>query len=369
MYNLHYHRPEPLLPREHIFELRERLGAGGEVIDMLDVEQAEAIARQIAAQGFESVAVCLLHSYRNPEHELAVERALARHAPEVSRSLSHRVAQEWREYERTSTVVVDAYIRPILERHLARLSRELEKGGHSGEVMVMRSSGGLMPASLQLLEPATVLLSGPVGGALATRALARQLELDSVLAIDMGGTSFDVTLLAGGELPTGSEVDIDGLPLLVASVPVHTIGAGGGGVVWLEGRGLRVGPRSAGSTPGPICFQRGGEEATVTDANACLGRIGSGSFVDGELPLDVPAAEAAFAALGRGHPGPDRRAGPRRARLQPDRLRRQRPAPRHRPGRGARHRQRGGPGLAGRLLRLGDAVLGAAQGSEPDPAA
>jgi N-methylhydantoinase A len=297
MYNLHYHRPEPLVPREHIFELRERLDADGGVVEALDVEQAAAIARQIAKQRFESVAVCLLHSYRNPEHELAVERALAEHAPEVSRSLSHRVAREWREYERTSTVVVDAYVRPILERHLTRLSRELETDGHSGDVLVMRSSGGLMPASLQLLEPATVLLSGPVGGALATRALARQLDLQSVLAIDMGGTSFDVTLLEGGDLPTGSEVEIDGLPLLVASVPVHTVGAGGGGVVWLEGGGLRVGPRSAGSVPGPICFQQGGEEATVTDANACLGRIGSGSFVDGDLPLDTEAAGAAFAAL------------------------------------------------------------------------
>jgi N-methylhydantoinase A len=297
MYNLHYHRPEPLVPREHIFELRERLGADGGVVEALDVEQAAQIARQIAEQRFESVAVCLLHSYRNPEHELAVERALVEYAPEVSRSLSHRVAREWREYERTSTAVVDAYVRPILERHLTRLSRELEADGHSGDVLVMRSSGGLMPASLQLLEPATVLLSGPVGGALATRALARQLDLQSVLAIDMGGTSFDVTLLEGGDLPTGNEVEIDGLPLLVASVPVHTVGAGGGGVVWLEGGGLRVGPRSAGSLPGPICFQRGGEEATVTDANACLGRIGSGSFVDGDLPLDTAAAGAVFATL------------------------------------------------------------------------
>ena len=297
MYNLHYQRPAPLVPREHIFELAERLGADGEVIEALDPEQGAAIAREIAGQGFESVAVCLLHSYRNPAHERAMARLLAEHAPDASLSLSHRVAQEWREYERTSTVVVDAYIRPILERHLDRLTHGLEVNGHSPEVLVMRSSGGLMPASLQLLEPATVLLSGPVGGALATRALARTLGLDSVLAIDMGGTSFDVTLLAGGELPSGSEVDIEGLPLLVASVPVHTIGAGGGGVVWLEGRGLRVGPRSAGSVPGPVCFQRGGEEATVTDANACLGRIGSGSFVDGELPLDVAASEAAFAPL------------------------------------------------------------------------
>lgn len=297
MYDLHYHRPEPLVPREAIFELRERLGADGEVVEALDWEQGADIAREIARQEFESVAVCLLHSYRNPAHELAVAQLLARHAPGASLSLSHLVAREWREYERTSTVVLDAYIRPILERHLERLGHELAAQGHSPEVLVMRSSGGLMPASLELLEPATVLLSGPVGGALATRALARSLGLDSVLAIDMGGTSFDVTLLAGGELPTGSEVDIEGLPLLVASVPVHTIGAGGGGVVWLEGRGLRVGPESAGSLPGPVCFQRGGEEATVTDANACLGRIGSGAFVDGDLPLDVEAAEAAFAPL------------------------------------------------------------------------
>ena len=294
MYNLHYHRPKPLVPREWIFELPGRVGADADISEPLDIERAALIAREIGSGGFESVAVCLLHSYCNPAHELELAALLRRYAPGCSLSLSHQVAREWREYERTSTTVVDAYVRPILERHLAELASGLKAAGHSPEILVMRSSGGLMPASERTLEPVTVLLSGPVGGAIATRALIRELGLNDALAIDMGGTSFDVTLLTGGELPIGSETEVEGFPLLVSGVPVHTIGAGGGGVVWLEGRGLRVGPRSAGSVPGPICFRRGGTELTVTDANACLGLIRSGTFVDGDLPLDIEAAGAAF---------------------------------------------------------------------------
>ncbi len=301
MYDLHYHRPTPLIPREAIFELPERLDAHGTVIVHPEPAKLDEIACAIAAQGFESVAVCLLHSYRNPQHEHAVAAVLKRHAPDCSVSLSHRVAREWREYERTSTTIIDAYIRPALERHLDELRRGLVTGGHQPEVLLMRSSGGLMPTANALLEPISSLLSGPVGGAIATRELAGRLELDEVLAIDMGGTSFDVTLLSGGALPLANEITLEGFPVLVASVPVHTIGAGGGGIVWLEGRGqdagLRVGPHSAGAIPGPACYRRGGNEPTVTDANACLGRIGSGSFMDGALALDVTAAKAAFAPL------------------------------------------------------------------------
>jgi N-methylhydantoinase A len=297
MYNLHYHRPLPLLPREQIFEVKERVGAGGEVVEALDYEQASVIARTLVGQGIESVAVCLLHSFSNPKHERLLAEVFERESPGVSLSLSHRVSAEWREYERTSTTVVDAYVRPILERHLAKLNEGFAAAGHAPKLFLMRSSGGLLPAERALLEPVTVLLSGPVGGVLASRALARQLELGSVLAIDMGGTSFDVTLLPGGELPVADQSEIEGFPLQVASVPIHTIGAGGGSVVWLEGNGLRVGPESAGAQPGPVCYGRGGEMPTVTDANACLGRIGSGAFVGGALPLDVGAARLAFEAV------------------------------------------------------------------------
>ncbi|UCH27487.1 MAG: hydantoinase/oxoprolinase family protein [Trueperaceae bacterium] len=294
MYNLHYHRPSPLLPRQQIFEVRERIGAGGEVVEALDRDQAAEIARTLGERAVESVAVCLLHSFSNPNHERSLAEVFERELPGVSLSLSHRVSAEWREYERMSTTVVDAYVRPILERHLSKLTEGLAAAGHAPKLFLMRSSGGLLPAEKALLEPVTVLLSGPVGGVLASRALAKQLNLGSILAIDMGGTSFDVTLLPEGELPVTDQSEIEGFPLQIASVPVHTIGAGGGSVVWLEGLGLRVGPESAGAQPGPVCYGRGGELPTVTDANACLGRIGAGTFVGGALSLDVEAARQAF---------------------------------------------------------------------------
>ena len=299
MYNLHYHRVRPLVPPEGIFELPERMAADGSVLKPLEVAEAKRIAGELTEGDYESVAICLLHSYRNPAHELALAAILRQEAPRCAASLSHQVAREWREFERTSTTVLDAYIRPILESHLKTLTSTLEAEGHDASITLMRSSGGLMPTLTDSLEPVTVLLSGPVGGAVASRALAKRLDLGSVVAMDMGGTSFDVTLLADGELSTTHQTSIEGFPLLSTSVAVHTIGAGGGSMVWLEGGGLRVGPQSAGSKPGPVCYGRGGQEATVTDANACLGRIGTGQFLGGDFKLDAEAARAMFKTVAR----------------------------------------------------------------------
>lgn len=297
IYDLHYRRPAPLVGRSDTFEVRERITAQGDVLEPLSEPSLERLIVALRDGGYESVAICLLNAYVNGHHERLLRQRIEAAIPGLYVSISSDVAPEWREYERTSTTVVDAYVRPILDRHVSRLMHGLEERGHQPNVEIMRASGGTMPVHLTRIEPATVLTSGPVAGAIASARLAARLGIANGLAVDMGGTSFDMTILRDGRLHVAGETSIEGFPLLVAAVHVDTIGAGGGAVVWLEGGGVRVGPRSAGAYPGPICFGRGGGEPTVTDANACLGRIAGGTFASGTVDLDVPAATARYASL------------------------------------------------------------------------
>lgn len=297
MYNLFYRKPTPLVRRRHIYELNERTLYDGSILTPLTDEHLAEIVEQIAAGGYTSVAVCLLHAYANPEHELRVAEALRRRLPNLSVSLSHQVAREWREYERTSTTVLNAYIAPIVEHYLAQLEAKTGDNGVQNGLHIMQSNGGIMTAAAARQHPIQSLFSGPVGGTMGGVGLRGSLRSDHLLCVDMGGTSFDVSLVINGEPDVTSETYLEGFPVLMPIVNIHTIGAGGGSIAWLEAGGLRVGPRSAGAEPGPACYGRGGSEPTVTDANVVLGRIDPANFLGGEMQLDAEAARQVMTGL------------------------------------------------------------------------
>ncbi|MBW4718839.1 hydantoinase/oxoprolinase family protein [Saccharothrix obliqua] len=299
LYDLHYRKPEPLLPLRDVVEVGGRFDPTGAELAPLDEDAVRAAAKRYAAEGFGAIAVAYLFSYANPAHELRTRQILEEELGDgVTVSLSHEAAKEWREYERTSSAVVEAYTGPVIRRYLARLEDSLEDRGLQVPLHVMQSSGGILRASSARRSPLQTLLSGPVGGAMGGVALAEALDRPNMICVDMGGTSFDVSLVVDGKPDISPEAALEGLPMLMSVVNIHTIGAGGGSVGWEEAGGLRVGPRSAGAAPGPACYGRGGVEPTVTDANLVLGRIDAEWFAGGELTLDVQAAERAVAGLG-----------------------------------------------------------------------
>jgi N-methylhydantoinase A len=297
LYALRYHKPERLVPRRDVVEVVERLRWDGSVETPLASESLEPVFGRIRDEGVEAVAVCLIHAYVNPEHELQVRDLLRAEFPELSITLSHEIAREWREYERASSAVLNAYIAPRVERYLATLERELGDLEVSSPLYVMQSNGGITSARSARREPIQTLLSGPVGGTIGGAALALVTGRRNLLCIDMGGTSFDLSLVVDGKPTVSTETELEGLPVLMPLVDIHTIGAGGGSLAWLEAGGLRVGPQSAGADPGPACYGRGGEQPTVTDANLFLGRLDSGYFLGGRMTLDESAAERALASV------------------------------------------------------------------------
>lgn len=298
LYDLHFRKPEPLVPRRDVVEIGGRLDHSGAELEPLDTEAIRAAARRAREDGFEAVAVAFLFSYLNPEHELRAGEILEAEAPQLTISLSHRVAREWREYERTSSAVMDAYAAPIVRSYLESLEAELAERGLAEPLHVMQSSGGILTAEGARSHPLQTLLSGPVGGTMGGVALARLTERPNLVCIDMGGTSFDVSLVVDRRPDVSTEASLDGFPLLMPVVNIHTIGAGGGSIAREEGGGLRVGPQSAGADPGPACYGRGGREPTVTDANVALGRVDPNWFAGGHLTLDIGAAERALGELG-----------------------------------------------------------------------
>jgi N-methylhydantoinase A len=298
LYDVHFRKPRPLVPRSDIVEIGGRLNYAGAELEPLEVDAVRAAARRAREEGFGSVAVGFLFSYANPEHELAAERILQEELGDFPISLSHRVAREWREYERTSSAVVDAYTSPVVRRYLDRLEHELVEQGLGVPLHVMQSNGGIVTARSTRQSSLQTLLSGPVGGTMGGVALARILDRPNLVCVDMGGTSFDVSLVVEGKPDVSSEASLEGFPLLMSVVNIHTIGAGGGSIAYDEAGGLRVGPESAGAEPGPACYGRGGTAPTVTDANVMLGRVDPDWFVGGQMTLDVGAARAAVASLG-----------------------------------------------------------------------
>jgi N-methylhydantoinase A len=294
LYALRYRKPERLVPRRDVLEVVERLRYDGAVETPLDESSLDPVVERIEREGIEAVAVCLVHAYVNPVHELAVRDALRRRCPGVSVTLSHEIAREWREYERASTAVLNAYVAPRVEGYLETLERELAERGVPSSLYVMQSNGGITTARAARAQPVQTLLSGPVGGTIGGAALSRATGRPNLLCIDMGGTSFDLSLIVGGRPTVSTETELEGLPILMPLVDIHTIGAGGGSLAWLEAGGLRVGPQSAGADPGPACYGRGGTQPTVTDANLYLGRLDPAYFLGGRMALDERAAERAL---------------------------------------------------------------------------
>ena len=297
MYNLRYRKPEPLLERDDIFEIEERLAADGSEITPIDRLSVEIAAKQIKEGGYQAVAVCLVHAYVDPTHEVAVRGILREFLDGIPVLLSHEIAPEWREYERTSTVVTSAYITPKVQSYLQSISDALASRGLKVPLHITQSNGGAMTADLAADRAVLTLFSGPVGGVVGGRAIGAQLKRPNLICIDMGGTSFDVSLVRDGDVGLQSEFELAGLPILAPAVELVTIGAGGGSIIHQELGGLRVGPRSAGSTPGPACYGRGGSEPTVSDANALLGRLPAQQLLAGTMALDVPAAERALTTV------------------------------------------------------------------------
>ncbi|HEY3184695.1 MAG TPA: hydantoinase/oxoprolinase family protein [Gaiellaceae bacterium] len=283
LYRLCEPPPEPLVPLDRCHGVRERIGPEG-ILEPLDLASLPDVSA-------EAIAVCTLFSFRAPEHELRLAAELRRRYPDAHVVASHEVAPEFREYERCSTTVADAYLTPGLARYLRSLGELC--GDELPQPLVMLSSGGVVPLELAASHAAWAVLSGPAGGVVGASLVALRAGFDDALAFDMGGTSTDVCAIVGGSVQRSAERTIGGLPIRLPSVDVHTVGAGGGSIVWRDpGGALRVGPQSAGASPGPACYGRGGEHATVTDANLVLGRLPD--RLPGGLELDVAAAERAL---------------------------------------------------------------------------
>ena len=298
LYDIHFRKPTPLVPRADIVPIGGRLDYAGNELEPLDADAVRAAALRARADDVGAVAVAFLFAYVNSEHELEAERILASELGDgVPISLSHRIAREWREYERTSSTVLDAYTSPIVRRYLDRLEHELGDRGLRVPLHVMQSSGGIVTAQSARDRSLQTLLSGPVGGTTGGVALARMLGRPNLICVDMGGTSFDVSLVVDGAPDVSTEASLEGLPLLMSVVNIHTIGAGGGSIAYPEAGGLRVGPESAGADPGPACYGRGGTRPTVTDANLVLGRVDPAWFAGGQMELDVEPARDALGAL------------------------------------------------------------------------
>ena len=297
LFALKYRKPEPLVPLWDIHTVRERTLYDGTVEEPLREEDFSPILEKLQAEGIGAVAVCFLHAYVNPEHEVRAREILQTSVPGLSVSLSHEVAREWREYERSSSAVLNAYIAPTVERYLRSLEGQLEDRTVEARLHVMQSNGGVMTADAARDLPIQTLLSGPVGGTIGGGALSEALGRPNLLCVDMGGTSFDASLVVEGQPSVSTEIELEGLPILMALVDIHTVGAGGGSLAYLEAGALRVGPKSAGADPGPACYGRGGTQPTVTDANLFLGRMDPEYFLGGEMTLDVGAAEEAIRSV------------------------------------------------------------------------
>ncbi len=294
-YNLFFRRPRPLVPRALTFEVPERMLASGEVATPLDENAVLAACAALRDADVEAVAVCFLHSYTNPEHERRAGAIIRAELPEAYVSLSHEILRHYREYERTSTTVVNAYIGPIVSRYVESLERQLRERGLDGEIWIMQSGGGVMTPSTAACQPVAMMESGPVGGIIGATEVGRELGHTNVIAFDMGGTTAKVSLIRDGTSTITDGYYIggytEGHPVLGPVVDVVEVGTGGGSIAWIDEVGaLKVGPRSAGAEPGPICYGRGGVDPTITDANVALGRIRPSAFMGGEMALDVEGA-------------------------------------------------------------------------------
>ena len=299
LYDIHPRIPPPLIPRERCYEIEERLDFRGQTLLPLNMRKLDALLDQLERDEIESIAVCLLYSYVNAAHETAIkERILGRGivAEDWQVALSSQALPEFREYERASTVALEAYVRPVMSRYIGRLEEALPE---RTSLRIMKSDGGVMRAGRVRQQAAHTALSGPAAGVIGAFQLAKAAGHDKIITLDMGGTSTDVALVAGAPQPK-PESSIDGLPLRLRMLDIETIGAGGGSIARVDAGGaLRVGPESAGANPGPVIYGAGGDRVTLSDANAILGRLDSQRFLGGEMALDLAAGRRALANLAR----------------------------------------------------------------------
>ena len=302
-HDMFYQRPPALLRRRAIRGVTERLRVDGSVLTPLDIEQAAAsIGELVEEQQITSLAVSLLHAYRNPEHEQTIAAIVAQRYPALEVSLSSELAPEHREYERTSTTVLSAYVHPVVKRYLARLETRLRHAGLTSTPLIMQSNGGVLPAGSIAKQPARMYLSGPAAGVTGAVFLARRCGAEDLITMDVGGTSCDVSLVNKGEAQmttrASGEFRVHGHPINLVMMDIFALGAGGGSIVWEDPGGmLQVGPQSAGADPGPACYARGGDRFTLTDALLMLGLIEPARFADGSVPLDIGAPERVAAPL------------------------------------------------------------------------
>jgi N-methylhydantoinase A len=297
VYDVNWRKPDPLIPRDLRFEVSERLSADGAVVQPLDEDQLRALLRSEAFDEVEAVAVCFLHSFLDGHHERRAAEIIAQERPGVAVSISSDVDPEVREYERTSTVALDAMLKPMMSTYLRRLERTLE--ALETEVLVMLANAGVLSIRAAVERPLLTLHSGPAGGVVGAVTLGRLIGRSNLITADMGGTSFDVCAIVDGQPRFRSEGHIRwGIPFRMDLVDVGTIGAGGGTIGWVDDGGLlRVGPQSAGADPGPACYGRGGTDPTITDAFSVLGYLGSGHLAGGEIELHPALAHEAVASL------------------------------------------------------------------------
>ncbi len=304
-YDVNIDLPPPLVPRRLRLPIRERIDAQGEVLIPLDESSVARAIEALAAQQVEAVAVGLLHSFTNPDHERRVGDAIARRLPQLAVTLSCEVSPEMREYERFSTACANAYLQPLIGRYVAKLDRELVRAGFRCPLLLMTSGGGITTSETAIRFPVRLVESGPAGGAIFAACIARQHGLDQVVSFDMGGTTAKICLIDKAQPQTARAFEVariyrflkgSGLPLRVPVIEMVEIGAGGGSIARVDALGrIVVGPDSAGSEPGPVCYGRGGQEPTVTDADVVLGRVDPRTFSGGKMTLDVAGAERAAA--------------------------------------------------------------------------
>jgi N-methylhydantoinase A len=305
LYNLLFHKPEPFVPRRLRLEVDERMAYTGEVLEPLDEDSVRAAVARARELGAEAVAICFLHAYANPAHERRAGELVHGLWPEAQITISHDLTGEWREYHRTSTAVLDAYVKPTVARYLGALATRLDEAGIARDTQfAMQSNGGVSRFAVAAEQPIHLVESGPVGGIIGAAAIGAATQRPNVITLDIGGTTAKASLIERGEVKLASDYHIErtptnaGYPIKVPVVDIVEIGAGGGSIAWLDPAGaLKVGPRSAGAEPGPACYGLGGTEPTLTDAQVVCGRLDPDAFLGGRLRLDPEKARAALAPI------------------------------------------------------------------------
>lgn len=304
LFNFHYSKPKPFVPRHLRFEVEERTSHLGDIIEPIDLQQLAMVLDQLKSHNVNSVAVCFLHSYANPQNELLAVDYISKECPEMACIASHMISREWREYERTSTTVLSAYVHPVAARYLENLSNAMADVGCARNMYVMKSNGGIDTFKSATQAPINLLESGPAGGVFGAVELGKKLSIGNIISLDVGGTTAKCALSMGGEIQVTTDYRVEatptypGYPVSVPTVDLVEIGSGGGSICWIDDNGkLSVGPRSAGADPGPVAYGLGGTQPTVSDAHLITRRMNSKLFFGGEIAPDLDAVEDAFGVL------------------------------------------------------------------------